>query len=90
MTRRLKSLDDGRSLLLVTETLFLVIPVTYTTSDKRAGNLLVRLFSFYGFDTKLNVHIAGNYDINELWYEYEGKKKVARQAAVGSPMAVEA
>ncbi|OXG80318.1 proteasome component PRE2 [Cryptococcus neoformans var. grubii Br795] len=32
----------------------------------------------------------GNYDINELWYEYEGKKKAAREAAAGSPMAVEA
>ncbi|WVQ74423.1 proteasome subunit beta type-5 [Cryptococcus sp. DSM 104548] len=35
----------------------------------------------------------GNYDINELWYEYEGKKKAAReeatQAAQASPMVVE-
>ncbi|ODN97283.1 proteasome subunit beta type-5 [Cryptococcus wingfieldii CBS 7118] len=32
----------------------------------------------------------GNYDINELWYEYEGKKKAAREAATeASPMVVE-
>ncbi|WVQ81489.1 proteasome subunit beta type-5 [Cryptococcus sp. DSM 104549] len=31
----------------------------------------------------------GNYDINELWYEYEGKKKAAREAAAASPMVVE-
>lgn len=90
MTRRLKSLEGGQSLLLVTETLILVIPVTCITSDKRVGNLLVWVFLSYGFDAKLNVHIAGNYDINELWYEYEGKKKAAREAAAGSPMAVEA
>ncbi|ODN76912.1 proteasome subunit beta type-5 [Cryptococcus amylolentus CBS 6039] len=32
----------------------------------------------------------GNYDINELWYEYEGKKKAAREATTeASPMVVE-
>ncbi|WVW79394.1 hypothetical protein I302_101363 [Kwoniella bestiolae CBS 10118] len=37
----------------------------------------------------------GNYDVNELWYEYEGKKKAEREsqnaaaAAGASPMAVE-
>lgn len=51
---------------------------------------MVWVFPSYVFDAKLNMHISGNYDINELWYEYEGKKKAARQAAVGSPMAVEA
>ena len=36
---------------------------------------------------------TGNYDVNELWYEYEEKKKAARAAAppaAPSPMAVEA
>jgi hypothetical protein len=34
-----------------------------------------------------------NYDINELWYEYEAKKKAAREEAQaqarGEPIAVE-
>lgn len=36
---------------------------------------------------------TGNYDVNELWYEYEGKKKSDRAAVTGGmdeAMAVEA
>lgn len=37
----------------------------------------------------------GNYDVNDLWYEYEGKKKSDREAVtgprdLGEVMAIEA
>lgn len=42
-------------------------------------------------DYKLIYPFSDNYDLSELWYEYEDKKKAARQEAQarGEPIAVE-
>ena len=63
--------------------------VISTTSARTDGSLSVSHDAVGG--TRTDRVSAGNYDVNELWYEYEAKKKSDRAVKVTEEaMAVEA
>jgi hypothetical protein len=71
--------------------LTVVIPVIYTTSGRMDGSSSVSTAHHW----MVHMLMVDNYDINELWYEYEAKKKAAREEAQaakagGEPINVEA
>jgi len=87
-TKRLRSLADGVSTLLVIATLSLEILVTFTTSKRMVGNssvcgisllLLLRLFTY----------LPGNYDVSQMHYEGPGNVAGAPGGGYGYDLRVE-